>query len=120
MFSVNSYARIKGIIEVKDKYTVGKISISQKNKTTNQYEADFIGVIKFVGNAHLQKPMEGQRIKILSCGVSNCYTKDNAIEFTKNPTYVIFGYELQDSNGVSNTAQSNIPTVEVNSDELPF
>ena len=83
MFSVNSYAKIKSITETKEKYTIAKISISQKNKMTNKYETDFVANVRFVGNAHLQRPMEGQRIKILNCGVSNCYTKDEKLEFPK-------------------------------------
>ena len=119
MFSENSYARIKAILEVKDRYTVCKVTTSQKNKVTNQHETDFIGVVRFVGNAHLQKPMEGQRIKILKCGVTNCYTKDDKLEFPKNPTYTIFGYELQDSNGQP-SASTSIPTFEVDGETLPF
>jgi hypothetical protein len=119
MFSVNSYAKIKSITETKEKYTVGKISTSQKNKVTNKYETDFVATVRFVGNAHLQRPMEGQRIKILNCGVSNCYTKDDTLEFPKNPTYTIFGYELQDSNGASPTP-TTVPSFEVDGETLPF
>ena len=119
MFSVNSYAKIKSITETKEKYTIAKITISQKNKMTNKYETDFVANVRFVGNAHLQRPMEGQRIKILNCGVSNCYTKDDTLEFPKNPTYTIFGYELQDSNGASPT-QSTVPAFEVDGETLPF
>ena len=119
MFSVNAYAKIKSITEIKDKYTIAKISISSKNKMTNKYETDFIANVRFVGNAHLQKPMAEQRIKITSCGVSNCYTKDDKLEFPKNPTYTIFGYELQDSNGQP-SASTSIPTFEVDGETLPF
>lgn len=95
MFSVNSFAKIKEIVETKDNYTVCKISISKKDKKTNQYETTFIAKVTFLGDAHLQRPMADQRIKITSCGVSNCYVKDNKLEFLKVPRYVVFGYELQ-------------------------
>lgn len=120
MFSVNSYAKIKSITETKEKYTIAKISISQKNKMTNKYETDFIANVRFVGNAHLQRPMEGQRIKILNCGVSNCYTKDEKLEFPKNPIYTVFGYELADSNSASPIQTDTVTSFEVDGETLPF
>ena len=51
-------------------------------------------------------PMKDQRIKITSCDVTNCYKdKDGNLQFTKNPQYVVFGYELQESQGAS----ANVP-----------
>lgn len=117
MFSVNSYAKIKEV-EDKGNYSVCKISISKKNKTTNKYETDFIGKVRFVGNAHLQRPLKDQRIKITNCGVSNCYTKDDKLEFSKSPNYTIFGYELLEDSGANSTpilAPIDTPIV-----DLPF
>ncbi len=116
MFGNDVYAKIKSV-EVKENYSVCKISTSKKNKTTGKYETDFVSSVRFVGNAHNQRPMADQRIKITSCGVTNCYTKGDKLEFTKSPQYVVFGYELQDSNGTPTTAQ---PFIEVDSSELPF
>lgn len=118
MFGNNSYAKIKSV-ENKENYSVCKISISKKNKTTNAYETDFVAKVRFVGQAHLQRPMDGQRIKIISCGVSNCYTKDDKLEFLQSPTYVVFSYELQVDN---NTTPVERPTLDLNIDDtqLPF
>ena len=117
MFSNNSYAKIKEV-EEQENYSVCKITISKKNKTTNKYETDFVGKVRFVGQAHLQKPMADQRIKITSCGVSNCYTKDDKLEFPKFPTYTIFSYELQDSSEDFGGAR---PTLEeIDEGQLPF
>jgi hypothetical protein len=77
-----------------------------------------VGKVRFVGQAHLQRPMADQRIKITSCGVSNCYTKDDKLEFPKAPTYTIFGYELQDSNGA--TASEPMRLEPIQDCELPF
>lgn len=116
MFSANTYAKIKEIVEIKDTYTVCKISTSRKDTRTNKYETDFIGRVRFVGNAHLQRPMADQKIKITSCGCANCYVKDDKLEFLKSPNYVVFGYELADNNG----AQA-VPFVEIKGDDvLPF
>lgn len=116
MFGVNSYAKIKSV-EVKGNYTVCKISISKKNKTTNKYETSFIGNVRFVGQAHLQRPLADQRIKITSCGVANCYVVDDKLEFLKSPNYTIFGYELQADGTQTSTP---LPTFEVTDETLPF
>lgn len=117
MFGVGNYAKIKSV-EYYEKYSLVKIVISKKDKKTGLFDTSFVGKVTFVGNAHLQRPMENQRIKIMSCGVSNSYTKDDKLEFLKNPRYVVFEYELQeDGNTVSR------PTlVEVDGDDgyIPF
>ena len=101
-FGVNSYAKIKEVVEKHDNYSVCKITITKKNKLTNEYELQFSAHCRFVGNAHKSVPMADQRIKITSCDVTNCYKdKDGKLQFTKNPQYVVFGYELQESQGAS-------------------
>lgn len=117
MFSVNSYAKIKEV-EDKGNYSVCKISISKKNKTTGNYETDFVGKVRFVGNAHHQRPLANQRIQITSCGVSNCYTKDDKLEFSKAPVYTIFEYSLQDDKGASSSEPMRLEPIQ--DCELPF
>ena len=101
-FAVNSYAKIKEVVEKHDNYSVCKITVTKKNKLTNEYELQFSAHCRFVGNAHKSVPMKDQRIKITSCDVTNCYKdKGGNLQFTKNPQYVVFGYELQESQGAS-------------------
>lgn len=101
-FGVNCYAKIKEVVEKHDNYSVCKITVTKKNKLTNEYELQFSAHCRFVGNAHKSVPMKDQRIKITSCDVTNCYKdKDGKLQFTKNPQYVVFGYELQESQGAS-------------------
>lgn len=105
-FGVNCYAKIKEVVEKRDNYSVCKITVTKKNKLTNEYELQFSAHCRFVGNAHKSVPMADQRIKITSCDVTNCYKdKDGNLQFTKNPQYVVFGYELQESQGAS----ANVP-----------
>jgi hypothetical protein len=40
--------------------------------------------------------MPNQKIKITNCGVTNCYMQDGKRVYSKNPTYLVFDYELQD------------------------
>ena len=105
-FGVNCFAKIKEVVEKHDNYSVCKITVTKKNKLTNEYELQFSAHCRFVGNAHKSVPMKDQRIKITSCDVTNCYKdKDGKLQFTKNPQYVVFGYELQESQGAS----ANVP-----------
>lgn len=105
-FSANNYAKIKEVVEKKPNYTVCKVTITKKNKLTNEYELQFSAHCRFVGDAHKSVPLKDQRIKITSCDVTNCYKdKDGKLQFTKNPQYVVFGYELQESQGAS----ANVP-----------
>lgn len=105
-FGVNCFAKIKEVVEKHDNYSVCKITVTKKNKLTNEYELQFSAHCRFVGNAHKSVPMADQRIKITSCDVTNCYKdKDGNLQFTKNPQYVVFGYELQESQGAS----ANVP-----------
>ena len=117
MLGLNCYAKIKEV-EDKGNYSIVKISVSKKNKQSGKYETDFIGKVNFVSQAHLQRPLKDQRIKITSFGVQNCYVKDDKIEFLKTPRIAIFSYELQEDNGAS---ASNIPILEeIDSNQLPF
>lgn len=117
MLSNNCYAKIKEV-EDKGNYSICKISISKKNKQANKYETTFYGKVNFVGQAHLQRPLADQRIKIISCGVQNCYTKDDKLEFMKSPKYVVFGYELQSDENAETTTEKL--KLEDNFDDLPF
>lgn len=127
-FGVNCFAKIKEVVEKHDNYSVCKITVTKKNKLTNEYELQFSAHCRFVGNAHKSVPMKDQRIKITSCDVTNCYKdKDGNLQFTKNPQYVVFGYELQESQGASANVPYNpydngvnFEDLSSNSDDLPF
>ena len=127
-FGVNCYAKIKEVVEKHDNYSVCKITVTKKNKLTNEYELQFSAHCRFVGNAHKSVPLKDQRIKITSCDVTNCYKdKDGNLQFTKNPQYVVFGYELQESQGASapmpyNPYDNGINFEDLSSDDssLPF
>lgn len=114
MFSNNSFAKIKEV-EDKGNYAICRISISQKRKDTGAYDTDFIGKVRFVGKAYGQHPMQDQRIKITSCGVSNCFTKNGNLEFLKVPTYTVFDYELQ-----SSEKSSFVKELDDDMGDLPF
>ncbi len=127
-FSSGSFAKIKEVVEKQPHYTVCKVTITKKNKLTNEYELQFSAHCRFVGNAHKSVPMKDQRIKITSCDVTNCYKdRDGNLQFNKNPQYVVFGYELQESKDTPTPQQFNpydngvhFEDLSSDSSDLPF
>ena len=79
MFSNNTYAKLWKIEKVKDKnYYQGQISTSRKNQN-GEYETDFsASFVRFVGDAAktAEKLNDGDRIRIINCGVTNSYDKE--------------------------------------------
>lgn len=95
----NAFATIKEVAE-KGNYTDCKITISRKDKRRNGAWCNtFTGWATFVGKAHLLRPMQNQRIKILDFEVTNGYLDNNGTQkWNTNPKVAIFDYELQDEN----------------------
>lgn len=117
----DTYAKIWNI-DRKEKYSVVELSVSKKNRTTDQYETDFSSkFVRFVGNAHQQLiNMQGnERIKIKSGDVSNHYDKEKRVTYTN---YVVFDFELADgSQAKPQTDPDGFMTVPDGvSDEMPF
>ena len=96
MFAANSWAKIWEIKEIKDKYSEVRISTSVKDKATEKYEQDFGAFVRMVGQAHKQMAYlnEGDRFKIVRCGVTNKYDKESKKTYTN---YVIFEIEAEES-----------------------
>ena len=131
---VNAFATIKEATD-KGNYTDCKITISRKDKRRNgAWCTTFVGWATFVGKAHLLRPMQDQRIKILDFEVTNGYLDHNGEQkWNNNPKVAIFDYELQDEtrnnqgNGkpMSFGASSFIPSAQTFDDisddtDLPF
>lgn len=99
-FRQGAYAKIWRV-EDKGNYSVAQVSISKKNKDTDQYETEFQhNFVRLVGTAHdlgknIEEVQGGTSIKITSCDVTNRYDKDKQKEFTN---FVIFGFEFPDNN----------------------
>lgn len=108
---------------MRDNFTKARISISKKNKQTDQWEDDFSGFVNFYGTGAASKAAKlnkGERIKLGDIDVQARYVKE------KNTTYYnfnVYSFEVQDG-GTSSTvssAQSTIDDGEVESDDdLPF
>ncbi len=112
-FRVDAYAKVW---EVNDKgnYSEARISISKKNKQTNQYETDFQSRVRLVGQAHNCRVKANDRIKIKSCDVSTRYNKETKVTYTN---YVIFELETDDEQPKV-MSMEELPTV--TDIDLPF
>jgi len=132
-FRQDAYAKVWKV-EDKGNYSVGQVSVSKKNKNTNQYEVDFSdGFVRFVGQAHedikdVQIPEKGYSIQIKSCDVSTNYVREQNKTYVN---YVIFSFESQDNKSSSTKASKKsedaAPTQDepegfaaVEDDDLPF
>ena len=118
MFATGAYLTIWKVVD-KGRYYEVELSSNKKNKQTGEYECDFSSnYIRFVGRAYQLRPMPNQKIKLLNCGVTNCYMQDGRRVYSKNPTYVVFDYELQDGGGNGVSAPSSYNPYSPNS--TPF
>lgn len=126
-FRNDAYAKVWKV-EDKGKYSVCQVSISKKNKKTNEYETEFqSSFVRFVGEAHerILALGENSRIKILSCDVTNKYDKDKKVSYTN---FVVYSCEDANSengntgkklNSVS-LKQAKEDALDIASDDLPF
>lgn len=122
-FRNGAYATIWEVKAGKGNYSDVRLSISKKNKQTDQYETDFSGFVRFIGTAHqnVGSLKEKDRIKIGDCEVTNSYDKEKKVTYTN---FAVFSFE--DANGNSTTQTKPVDTSFVNVDsaiedeELPF
>jgi hypothetical protein len=129
-FRQGAYAKVWRV-EDKGNYSVAQISISRKNKQTQEYETEFQNnFVRLVGTAHemsknIQEVQGGTSIKITSCDVTNRYDKAKDKEYTN---FVIFGFEFANAsdggkNGKTSPAKSNEGFMNIPDgidEELPF
>lgn len=125
-FRNGAYATIWEVKQGKGNYTDVRLSISKKNKQTDQYETDFSGFVRFIGTAHQNAGSlkEKDRIKIGDCEVTNSYSKEKNVTYTN---YAVFSFEnASGGNTNQNAAAQPIPEGFVNipdgisDEELPF
>ena len=96
MFSAGSYAKIWEVKAINKNYSDIRISTSKKDKETGNYTQDFGGFVRMVGQAHDQMSYlnEGDRFKIVRCGVENKYDKEKKVTYNN---FIIFEVEAADA-----------------------
>lgn len=109
-FRQGAYAKI-WTVENKGNYSVCNLSISKKNRDTDEYEVEFQdGFVRFVGNAHndisnIEIPANGLSIKIENCDVTTKYDADRKKLYIN---YVVFGFEIPENNIKGSTNKSGV------------
>ena len=123
-FRPGAYATVWSVETGRGNYTNVRISISRKNKDTEQYEDDFSGFCMFIGEARAKAEhlKERDRIKLGDVDVTRRYDRENRKEYY---TFKVFSFEPADgsSSGGGAGAQpvtSNPVDSNPAGDELPF
>lgn len=96
-FRNGAYAKVWEVKNGTGNYTDVRLSTSKKSKQSGEYEQDFSGYVRFIGQAHedASKLKEGDRIKLGECEVTNSYKKENRTTYTN---YAVFSFERTDGN----------------------
>lgn len=84
-----------------------KLSTSKKSRQSGEYETDFSGFVRFIGDAASRVAYLGERsrIKIGECDVTNHYSKEKGVTYTN---YAVFSFEVADGgNGGSGSESGN-------------
>lgn len=124
-FRSGSYATVWSVETGKGKFNNVRLSISRKNKDTDQYEDEFSGFCMFIGEARAksERLKERDRIKLGDVDVTRRYDKDTRKEYY---TFKVFSFETEAEASSGNHNAPNELTanpVDVNpaeTDELPF
>lgn len=105
-FRVGSYAKVWKIEEGNGKSSKVRLSISRKNKQTDEYEQEFSGFCLFIGDAFAKAAAlnEGDRIKLGDVDVTSRYDKEKEKEFI---TYKVFDFEPADGASSSTTTTTS-------------
>lgn len=116
-FRKGAYARVWEA-ENKGKYSVANISVSKKNKETNEYETEFQNkFVRVVGTAHkqLDSMTLPATVRIGDCDVTNKYVPDKKTTYTN---YVVYNFEDNEDNNKPVTKKESISVTD--DEELPF
>lgn len=101
-FRPQAYATCWSIEPGKGNFTKVRLSISRKNKETNEYEQDFSGFVMMIGHAHAkaQKLRERDRIRLGDVDVTTTYDRERNREYVN---YKCFDFDMADDVAGQNT-----------------
>lgn len=126
-FRVGAFATVWEVKPATGNYTDVRISTSRKNQQTNEYEQDFAGFVRMIGDAHSKAGMlkEKSRIRIGDCAVTNSYNKEKNVTYTN---FQVFTFEPADGSASTTNAPAQQNTNKATfmdipdgiSEELPF
>lgn len=102
-FRQGAFAKVWSVQDMNGKFAKVRLSVSRKNKDTDQYEQTFAGFCTFVGSAYAgsSKLKEGSRIKLGEVDVTSKFDKAANKEYVN---YTVFSFE--DADGQIAASQS--------------
>lgn len=95
-FRTGAFAKVWTVESISETSTKLRISISRKNRRTQEYEQDFSGFVNCIGTAAASKACslkEGSRIKLGDVDVTTNYNKEKGTSYTN---FKIFSFEIED------------------------
>lgn len=119
-FRKDAYCTVWSVESISKTMTKARISISYKNKQTDQYEQEFGGFVTFVGTACANKALglkEKSRIRLGDVDVTNSYDAKTKKEYTN---FKVFSFETENDEKQSSSKQSQATYEEEDPDDLPF
>lgn len=119
-FRNEAYATVWSVEPGKGNFTKVRLSVSRKDRQTNEYVQDFSGFVMMIGQAHAkaQRLKERDRIRLLEVDVSNRYDKERGREYTD---FKCFDFELaNDGPSSAPPALAVESNAEEGDEELPF
>lgn len=109
-FRNGAYAKVWEVTSVSPTHTKLKMSVSRKNKQTDEYEDDFSGFVSCFGTAvasQAARLSNGARIKLGECDVSTSYNKEKKIGYTN---FKLFSFEDAEFDSTTTTSSGGDPT----------
>lgn len=122
-FRTGAFAKVWEVSPVSDSSTKVRLSVSRKNKQTDQYEQEFSGFVLAIGTATASKALklkEGDRIKLGDVDVTTKYDKDKKATYTN---FKMFSFEDVNGNSSQPDMTDPQPTVddgEFDDNKLPY
>lgn len=105
-FRTGAYCNVWEVTPKKDTVTSARISISKKNRQTDEYEQEFGGFVSFLGTAAAHKAAglkRGDRIRLGDVDVTRRYDSQKETEYTN---FNIYSFEIEgEANGSQRVAE---------------
>lgn len=122
-FGKNKWLKIWEVTKREENFTEVRVSSSRKNRD-GEYETDFSGFVRLVGDAHkaAKNIDEGDRIRIQACETTNTYDK------AKDRTYwncTVFKFDDGEEDGEHEVSESksdstSSPKDDSNESDMPW
>lgn len=126
-FRTGSFATVWSVEPGRGNFSNVRLTISRKNRDTDQYEDEFSGYCMFIGEARAKAEhlKERDRIKLGDVDVTRRYDKEKNREYY---TFKVFTFEMADAAGGGrqqtpaqpNPADGFAAADPVDTEELPF